>query len=50
MEVTFQEARAHLGVESQRQWSDQDIARTTPVLFGVFSIITIWADTLKNQN
>ena len=28
----FQEVRTHLGVETQRQWSDQAIARTTPVL------------------
>ena len=37
IEVTFQEARAHLGVETQRQWSDRAIARTTPVLLGLFS-------------
>jgi hypothetical protein len=36
LEVTFQEVRTHLGVESQRQWSDLAIARTTPVLFGLF--------------
>jgi len=40
LEVTFEEARAHLGVETQRQWSDLAIARTTPVLFGLFSLIT----------
>ena len=34
IEVTFAETRAHLGVETQRQWSDQAIARTTPVLLG----------------
>lgn len=50
MEVTFEEARAHLGVESQRQWSDLAIARTTPVLFGLFSLITLWADILQSQN
>ena len=32
LEVTFQEVRAHLGVETQRQWSDRAIARTTPIL------------------
>ena len=37
LEVTFQEVRAHLGVETQRQWSDQAIARTTPILMGLFS-------------
>src|SRR5512135_2123626 len=35
MEVTFEEARAHLGLETQRQWSDRAIARTTPVLLGL---------------
>lgn len=49
MEVTFEEARTHLGIESQRQWSDLAIARTTPILFGLFSLVTLWADTLKNQ-
>jgi hypothetical protein len=32
MEVTFEEARAHLGMETQRQWSEKAIARTTPCL------------------
>lgn len=50
MEVTFEEARAHLGVESQRQWSDLAIARTTPVLFGLFSLVALWADTLQSHN
>ena len=40
MEVTFEEARAHLGLETQRQWSDLAIQRTTPVLLGLFSVIT----------
>ena len=40
LEVTFEEARAHLGVETQRHCSDLAIARTTPVLFGLFSLIT----------
>ena len=46
VEVTFEEARAHLGVESQRQWSDQAIARTTPLLLGLFSWVTLLADYL----
>ena len=44
VEVTFQEARAHLGVETQRQWSDLAIARTTPALLGLFSLVTLLAD------
>jgi hypothetical protein len=46
VEVTFQQVRAHLGVETQRQWSDLAIARTTPVLFGLFSIVTLLANRL----
>ena len=43
VEVTFQEVRTHLGVETQRQWSDKAIARTTPILLGLFSWITLLA-------
>ena len=43
-EVTFREARTHLGVETQRQWSDLAIARTTPGLLGLFSLVTLLAD------
>ena len=41
--------RAHLGVETQRQWADRAIARTTPVLLGLFSWITLTAHVLQNQ-
>jgi hypothetical protein len=47
VEVTFQEVRAHLGVETQRQWSDMAIARTTPVLLGLFSLVTLLAERLQ---
>lgn len=43
LEVTFHEVRAHLGVETQRQWADQAIARSTPALFGLFSLVTLLA-------
>jgi len=46
METTFQEARAHLGVETQRQWSDLAISRTTPALLGLFSLVAVWANEL----
>jgi hypothetical protein len=50
MEVTFEEARAHLGVETQRQWKDLAIARSTPCLFGLYSIVTLLAQHLfSNQ-
>src|SRR3954451_8636089 len=41
LEVTFREVRDHLGVETQRQWSDRAIARTTPCLLGLFSVVTL---------
>ena len=49
LEVTFQEVRAHLGVETQRQWSDRAIARTTPILMGLFSWTTLAAHLLRQQ-
>jgi hypothetical protein len=46
IEVTFHEVRTHLGVERQRQWSDLAILRTTPVLLGLFSLVTLFAHQL----
>jgi len=46
IEVTFEELRAFLGFETQRQWSDRAIERTTPCLFGLFSLVTILAKLL----
>ncbi len=45
----FEELRAHLGLETQRQWSERAIARTTPALFGLFSVVTLAADILIEQ-
>ena len=45
----FQEVRTHLGVETQRQWSDLAIARTTPVLLGLFSWTTLAAHGLQKR-
>ena len=45
-ETTFEEARRHLGMETQRQWSDLAIRRTTPALLGLFSLVTLWAGQL----
>jgi hypothetical protein len=47
MAVTFEEARAHMGMETQRQWSDVAIARTTPGLLGLFSLVTLLAACLS---
>ena len=47
VETTFEEARRHLGLETQRQWSDLAILRTTPALLGLFSLVTLWATQLE---
>ena len=49
LEVTFHEVRTHLGVETQRQWSDLAIARTTPALLGLFSWTTLAAHALQKR-
>ncbi len=49
VEVTFEEARTHLGVETQRQWSDLAITRTTPALLGLFSLVTLLAHLLTES-
>jgi DDE superfamily endonuclease len=49
MEVTFEEVRTHLGVETQRQWSDKAIARSTPVLLSLFSLVTLLASRLDRR-
>ncbi len=47
LEVTFEETLEHLGVETQRQWSDRAIARSTPVLMGLYSCVCLMADRLS---
>jgi hypothetical protein len=49
VEVTFREARDHLGIETQRQWSDRAIARTTPCLLGLFSITVLLGNQLSSR-
>jgi len=49
VEVTFREARDHLGLETQRQWSDRAIARTTPCLLGLFSLTALLGSRLSTQ-
>lgn len=46
LEVTLEECRAHLGMETQRQWNERAIARTTPALLGLFSLVTLLAHRL----
>ena len=47
VETTFEEAREHLGLETQRQWSDLAIARTTPCLLGLFSLVVLLTQRLQ---
>jgi hypothetical protein len=50
MEPTFRHLREHLGMETQRQWSDKAIAPTTPCLLGLFSLITLLANILLTRH
>jgi len=50
IEVTFEESRCHLGVETQRQWTRRAIERTTPCLFGLFSLATLMAHALHGAD
>jgi len=50
VEVTFHEVRTHLGVETQRQWSDLAMVRTTPALVALFSLVTIFAHQLLDEH
>jgi hypothetical protein len=43
VEVTFEEARAHLGLETQRQWTTRAVGRATPCLLGLVSVIVLMA-------
>ena len=49
IEVTFEKLRAYLGFGTQRQWSDKAIERTTPCLFGVFSVVVLMAKVLHPE-
>jgi hypothetical protein len=49
LEVTFEEVREHLGVETQRQWSDKAIARSTPILMSLYSMICLIANKLQEE-
>ena len=48
IETTFEESRAHLGIETQRQWSDAAIERETPCLFGLYSVVALLGDALRD--
>jgi len=50
LEVTWQEARAHVGMETPRQWNERALARTTPALLGLFSLVTWLAGRLAQEH
>jgi hypothetical protein len=50
LEVTLQETRACLGMETQRQWNARAIVRTTPALLGLFSMVTLLAGQLAQEH
>jgi hypothetical protein len=50
VEVTFRELRDHLGLETQRQWSEKAVRRTTPALFALFSLVALMADQLRRSH
>jgi hypothetical protein len=50
LEVTFEESREHLGLETQRQWSDKAIARSTPVLMGLYSLVCLMGNLLIGKD
>jgi len=49
VDVTFEESRRHLGIETGRQSSDKAIERTTPSLFGLYSIVCLIALRLSKS-
>jgi len=49
IEVTFEEVRAHLGFETQRQWNKLAIARTSPAILGLFSLVVLLAHHLPGD-
>lgn len=50
LETTFEESRRHLGIETQRQWSDKAIDRVTPAIFASFSLINLIALKLQEED
>ncbi|MBA3236856.1 MAG: hypothetical protein H0T62_00710 [Parachlamydiaceae bacterium] len=50
IETTFEEARRHLGMETQRQWSDKAVERETPCILASFSVISLIALEFQKIN
>jgi hypothetical protein len=41
IETTFQELRAHLGLETTRGWSAKTVLRAAPCLFGLYTVVAL---------
>ena len=50
IEVTFQEVRAHLGVETTRGWIERTVLRAEPCLFGLYSVVALWYAALPQRD
>ena len=50
IEVTFQEVRAHLGIETTRGWIERTILRAEPSLFGLYSAVALWYAALPDRD
>jgi hypothetical protein len=50
VETTFQEARAHLGLETTRGWCRRTVLRAAPCLFGLYSVVAILFDLLPETS
>lgn len=49
IEVTFEEVREHLGMETTRGWSQQTVLRAEPCLFGLYTLVAIWFSELPES-
>ena len=50
IEVTFQEVRAYLGVETTRGWIERTVLRAEPCLFGLYSVVVLWYAALPERD
>jgi hypothetical protein len=51
IEVTFEESRALLGLETTRHWCRQSVLRVTPILLGLFTAVAlIWKELSRQTN
>ena len=49
VETTFQEARAHLGLETTRGWCRKTVLRAAPCLFGLYTVVALWYQQLPED-